>query len=111
MGSLSTAKNIARVVRVVGEQAGRNRVFGAVLSGARATVASFAHVLHILWLEVTGFIFLILGMMGAAAGVHEYHRSVIGQANMDKIWASGIFAVLFVYFGISSFWRARRKRA
>ena len=27
-----------------------------------------------------GFIFLILGMMGAAAGVHEYHRSVIGQA-------------------------------
>jgi len=52
MGSLSTAKNIARVVRAVGEQAGRNRVFGAVLSGARATLSSFAHVLHILWLEV-----------------------------------------------------------
>jgi len=110
MGSLSTAKNIARVVRVVGEQAGRNRVLGAVLSGARATLSSFAHVLHILWLEVTGFIFLILGMMGAAAGVHEYHRSGVG-ANMNKIWASGIFAVLFTYFGITSFWRARKKRA
>ena len=111
MGSLSTAKNIARAVRVVVEQAGRNRVVGALLSGARATITSFAHVLHILWLEVTGFIFLSLGFIGAMAGVREYQRSVLGAANMNKVWASAIFAGLFAYFGITSFWRARKKRA
>jgi hypothetical protein len=110
MGSLSSAKNIARAVQVVAGQVQRNRLLSAALSGVRATVASFTHIFHILWLEVTGFIFLILGMMGAAAGVHEYHRSGLGQANATKLWVSGIFAVLFVYFGVSSFWRARKKR-
>lgn len=104
------AKKIGLAVRLVTEHAGRNRMTGALLSGARATAASFGRVFHILWLEVTGFIFLSLGMIGAAAGVHEYHKSGVGPVNMNKIWAAGVFTVLFAYFGITSFWRARRKR-
>ena len=96
---------------MVAEQAGRNRIVGALFSGARATIASFTHVFHILWLEVTGFIFLSLGFIGAMAGVREYHKSGLAAANMNKVWASGLFAVLFAYFGVTSFWRARKKRA
>jgi hypothetical protein len=74
-------------------------------------VASVGKVLHVLWLEVTGFIFLCLGLMGAGAGVHEYRKYGLGSGDPNKIWAAGIFTLLFAYFGISSFWRARRKRA
>jgi hypothetical protein len=109
MGSLSSAKNVMRVARALGAQAGKSRTAGAFLSGARATLASFSHIFHILWLEVTGFVFLVLGVIGAAAGVQEYHRA--GQSNPNKIAAAAVFAVLFAYFGISSFWRARKKRA
>ena len=84
---------------------------GALLSGFRATAASAGKVLHVLWLEVTGFIFLCLGLIGAAAGLREYHKYGLGSGNPNKIWAAGVFAVLFAYFGITSFWRARRKRA
>jgi|SRR5450432_204798 len=111
MGSVSTAKKVAWVVQVVVGQAKRSRVGGALLSGAQATAASVSKVLHVLWLEVTGFIFLCLGLMGAGAGLREYHKYGAGSGDLNKILAAGIFAVLFAYFGISSFWRARRKRA
>ncbi|SRR6266446_5425635 len=111
MGSVSSAKKIAWLVRTFAGQARRSRVGGAVLSGVRATVASVGKVLHVLWLEVTGFIFLCLGVVGAGAGLHEYRKYGLGSGDPNKIWAAGIFTVLFAYFGISSFWRARRKRA
>jgi hypothetical protein len=110
MGSVSSAKRIAWAVQMVSGKVQRSRFGGAVLSGVRATVASVGSVLHVLWLEVTGFIFLCLGLMGAGAGVREYHRYGLGSGNLNKIWAAGIFTALFAYFGISSFWRARRKR-
>jgi hypothetical protein len=110
MGSVSTLKKIALAARLVAGRVSRTRVGGAWLSGARVTAASFGRILHVLWLEVTGFIFLCLGMMGALAGVHEYHKSGMAPVNMNKVWMAGIFAGLFAYFGISSFWRARRKR-
>lgn len=110
MGSVSSAKKIAWAVQMVSAKAQRNRLGGAVLSGVRATAASLGKVLHILWLEVTGFIFLCLGLIGLGAAVHEYHKYGMGLGNLNKIWAAGLFAVLFAYFGITSFWRARRRK-
>jgi hypothetical protein len=110
MGSINTAKKVAWAVQTVVGQAKRSKVGGALLSSFRVTAGSFSKIAHVLWLEVTGFIFLCLGLMGAGAGVREYHRYGAGAGSLNKIWAAGIFAVLFAYFGISSFWRARRKR-
>src|SRR6266566_3231918 len=104
MGSVSTAKKIAWAVQVAKGQAKRSRVGGALLSGVRATAATVGKVLHVLWLEVTGFIFLCLGLMGAGAGVREYHNYGLGSGNLNKVWAAGIFAVVFAYFGVTSFW-------
>jgi hypothetical protein len=110
MGSVATTKKIVLAVQVVARQVGRTRIGAALLSGARVTAASVGKVLHVLWLEVTGFIFLCLGLIGAGAGLREYHRYGLGSGNLNKIWASGIFALLFAYFAVTSFWRARRKR-
>jgi len=110
MGRVSTTKKIVLAVQVVARQAGHTRIGKALLSGARVTAASVGKILHVLWLEVTGFIFLCLGLMGAGAGLREYHRYGVGSGNLNKIWASGIFALLFAYFAVTSFWRARRKR-
>ncbi len=111
MGSVSTAKKVAWAVQMVSGKAQRSRLGGAVLSGVRATAVSVGKVVHILWLEVTGFIFLCLGLMGLGAAMREYHRYGAGSGNPNKIWAAGLFAVLFAYFGITSFWRARRRKA
>src|SRR5258705_5219196 len=110
MGSGSTARKVAWAVQAVAGQARRSRVAGALLSGARATAASVGKVLHVLWLEVTGFIFLCLGAIGAAAGAREFYKPEAGAPNFNKVWAAGLFAALFAYFGVSSFWRARKKR-
>jgi hypothetical protein len=110
MGSVSTTKKIVLAVQVVARQAGHTRIGKALLFGARVTAASVGKILHVLWLEVTGFIFLCLGLMGAGAGLREYHRYGLGSGNLNKIWASAIFALLFAYFAVTSFWRARRKR-
>jgi hypothetical protein len=110
MGSVSTTKKIVLAMQVVARQAGHTRIGKALLSGARVTVGSVGKILHVLWLEVTGFIFLCLGLMGAGAGLREYHRYGMGFGNLNKIWASALFALLFAYFAVTSFWRARRKR-
>jgi len=110
MTRVSTAKKIALAVRVLAQQAEHSRIGGALLSGARATAASVGKVLHVLWLEVTGFIFLCLGAIGAAAGAREFYKPEAGAPNFNKVWAAGLFAALFAYFGVSSFWRARKKR-
>src|SRR4030088_3408824 len=98
MGRVSTTKKIVLAAQVVARQAGRTRIGKTLLSGARVTAASIGKVLHVLWLEVTGFIFLCLGLMGAGAGLREYHKYGMGSGNLNKIWASGIFALLFAYF-------------
>ena len=111
MGSVSTAKKVVQVARVLADHAANSRLGGAVLSGVRATASSVGKVLHVLWLEVTGFIFLCLGVIGATAGAHEFYKTGANGPNMSKVWAGGLVAALFAYFGITSFWRAHKRRA
>lgn len=111
MGSVSTAKKVVLAARVLADHAAHSRLGRAVLSGARATASSVGKVLHVLWLEVTGFIFLCLGVIGATAGAREFYKTGVGGPNMGKVWAGGLVAALFAYFGITSFWRAHKRRA
>ena len=59
MANTSTAQKLGVAARIAGEQVKRSRTFGALVSGARATLSHFGSVLHQLWLEVTGFVFLV----------------------------------------------------
>src|SRR5258706_16027961 len=110
MTRVSTAKKIALAVRVLAQQAEHSRIGGALLSGARATAASVGKVLHVLWLEGTGFIFLCLGAIGAAAGAREFYKPEAGAPHFNKVLGAGLVGGLFCHFGVFSVWRAPKKR-
>jgi hypothetical protein len=97
------------VARVAGQQAGRNRMLNAMMGAARTTARSFAHVLHLLWLEVTGVVFLVMALSFAGASVKEYGKYHAGQIGVGRVAVAIVFAVTFAWFGLSSFWRVRRK--
>ncbi len=67
-------------------------------------------VARVLWLEVTGFMFLSLAVIGAAAGVREYLRYVHGRSGPGKMIVAAVFTLMFIYFGVNSFWRSRRPK-
>ena len=64
--------------RVAVELLEHSRMGSAVLAAIRATTHSFGRVLHQLWLEVTGFMFLAIAAIGAMAGVREYGKYQFG---------------------------------
>lgn len=98
------------LLRVAGTKTGENRWVRAVYRAGSVTVQSTARVLHVLWLEMTGLFFLILAFVGAAAAVREYHRHSAGSASIGKVLLAATFAALFSYFGVSSFWRSRKRK-
>lgn len=97
------------LLRVAGRKTGENRLVRALYRGGSVTIRNVGRVLHVLWLEVTGLFFLALGVVGAAAAAREYHRHTNGTGSVGKMLLASMFALLFGYFGVSSFWRSRRK--
>jgi hypothetical protein len=95
--------------RVAGRKTGENRWIRALYQGSRVTLGSVGRVLHVLWLEVTGLLFLTLAAVGGGAAVREYHRYAAGSTGVAKMFLAAAFALAFLYFGISSFMTSRRK--
>jgi len=89
--------------------AARSRRVNAAMSALRATARSFAHVLHLLWLEVIGTLFLAMAALGGVAFVREYAKYAAGRATGSRVALAVGFTLTFAWFGLSSFWRVRRK--
>jgi hypothetical protein len=70
----------------------------------------FAAVARQLWHEITGFIFLAFAVFGAGAVVKEYLAYRAGGVGLNRVELAAGFTLLFGWFGVSSFWRARRPR-
>lgn len=109
MSNVSALKKLGVAARVAGELAGRNRTLSAIMSGVRATLRSFWHAMHQLWLEVTGTLFLFIAAFGAIALVREYTKYHAGHTTASRLAVVACFTVTFAWFGLSSFWRVRRK--
>jgi hypothetical protein len=113
VSQLSAAQKFAAVARVasqvVAQHASRSRMLKAVGSAARATARSCGHVLHLLWLEVTGTIFLSLAAVGLIALSREWGKYQAGHTTAGRLAVAVLFTVTFAWFGLSSFWRVRRK--
>jgi hypothetical protein len=84
---------------------------GAVLQAGRITLRSFGRVLHQLWLEVTGFVFLALAAFGGVALTREFAKYQAGHGEPARFAVALCFCLTFGYFGVSSFWRVRRKKS
>jgi len=111
MVQLSTARKASILARIVTQRVSHTRLAGAVVNAARVTGTHVGRVLHVLWLEVTGFVFLGIALICAAAGFHEYSKYQAGQIGIGKTALAAAVTVMFTWFGISSFWRVRRKRS
>jgi hypothetical protein len=103
-------KKIKLIFRVTTEWLERSRVGGALVAAFRATTRSFGLALHQLWLEATGFTFLAIAAIGAIAGMREYSKYQSGHAaGPGRLLLAVCFTVTFAWFGLSSFWRVKRR--
>jgi len=101
---------IARVGAQVARQlAGRSRMLAAIGEAAQATARSLAHVLGQLWLEATGAVFIFMGGIGGIALVREWTKYQAGHTTPGRVAIAVCFTLTFAWFGVSSFWRVRRK--
>jgi len=104
------ARKIKLIFRAAANLLERSRMGRAALSGIRATAHSVGRVFHQLWLEVTGFMFLAIAAIGALAGMREYGNYQAGHAaGPGRLLLAVCFTISFAWFGLSSFWRVKRK--
>ena len=109
MANVSTARKLGIAARIAGQQVKGSRTLTAVVSGARATLRQFSGVAHQLWLEITGFAFLVFAAGGAIAVVREYNSYHAGKVTSSHLLLAAGFTAVFTWFGITSFWRARAR--
>lgn len=89
--------------RFSSDKALRKRVLRAGVSGAAATLASVGRVLRKLWHEITGFLFICLAVVGGAEVWRKWETH-----ETQKLAVAAAFSAMFLYFGVSGFWRARK---
>lgn len=106
---ISTTRTLGMAARVLGKHVGRTRTFRALKQASRAMAVHFGGVLHQLWLEITGFVFLALSAVGVFALIHEWSKYQASRTNPDRVVLAICFTLMFGWFGLSSFWRVRKK--
>ena len=109
VGQISSLRKVGVALRVIRDMAGRSPRLNAAMCAVRATARSFGHVLHLLWLEVTGTVFLAMATFGGVAFIREYTKYTAGRATAGRLAIAVCFTLTFAWFGLSSFWRAGRK--
>lgn len=87
----------------------RNKVLRATGAGLGATAKAVRRTTHVLWLEVTGFFFIVFAVVCGGAGYRQYEKHLAGKSDMTQVYLAAALALIFVWFGVSSFWKARRR--
>jgi len=82
------------------------------VAAAKSVGKATARATRILILEITGFFFAVFAAMGLAAAWRQWQRIQSGQsAPVSHVIVTLAFVAAFIYFSVSSFWRARRHAA
>jgi hypothetical protein len=110
VAGLSLTRKLQLLAQVAARRTDRSRTVAAVVEAGRVTLRSFGRVLHLLWLEVTGFVFLAMAGIGGIALSREYMKYQAGRTGPGRVAIAVCFCLTFGYFGLSSFWRVRRKK-
>ena len=109
MPEISTARKLGILGRVVSRQAGENRLLRAGFGALKVTAAHVGRVVHLLFLQVAGVFFIAFAAAGGIAGWREYQKWQAGQIGPGKMYLAFGFTALFLWFAVSSFWRAGKK--
>jgi len=101
-----------RGYRILRGTPGRNkRLLRAVQSGVSGFAGPLRKVLHVLFLEVSGLIFLFISLGVISAFLREYRKYAMHETGVERVIVTAAVGAMFFYFGVSSFWRARRRRS
>jgi hypothetical protein len=76
--------------------------------GVGGFLRPFARIGGILWLEVTGAIFFLI-VLFVAQNLWRVRDSYASGPNHGRFLLIAALLVLFLYLGVSAFWRARRR--
>jgi hypothetical protein len=86
----------------------RSELVGKAGRGVGGFLRPFARIGGILWLEVTGAIFLLVALF-IGENLWQVRDSYASGPNHQKFLLIAALLVLFLYLSISAFWRARRR--
>ena len=64
--------------------------------------------LHVLWNEIIGFVFVILALWAVPSAIRNIRQYESNGESLFRVVLSFSFAGLMIYFGITSFLRARK---
>ena len=114
MPKISSIQKASLAVRVAGQQfslaLGKNRWWNGTVAGTKSLMGSFGHIGHILFLEVTGLFFVVMAFLLGRFILIENAKRAAGHGDPLRFWLAVGMVVVFVWFAITSFWKARRKR-
>ena len=82
-------------------------MLAAAFDAGAGFARSAAHGLRGLWLEITGFFFLVFAGLGAIA---LWRESQAPEGNSTRLLFTLAFTLMFAWFGVTSFRRARRRQ-
>jgi hypothetical protein len=111
VSNVSFAQKVGVVARVAANQARGSRTLAALMKGASTAARAFGAVLHQLWLEVIGLVFLAMAGVGGIAFVREYVKYEAGRTTAGRVVVAICFTLTFAWFGVSSFLRVRNKQS
>jgi tryptophan-rich sensory protein len=86
----------------------RNRYIDAGIEAGKVTIAQTTKAAHSLWLQITGFVFCVFSVVGASALWREYQSLQRPWTQDARFLITAVFTLMFAYFGISAFVKARR---
>jgi hypothetical protein len=111
VAGLPINRKLAVAALVIGRIAARNRYVNAAWSAATAVGRTVLRAFHRLALEISAFVFLVFAALGGFAAYREYPSLQSGEASLVRIAIICLFTLVFLWFGLSSLWRARRTAA
>lgn len=76
-------------------------MFSLVKSFFSHVLPSIVRPLHILWNQMIGFVFIVLAVVFG-------YRVIRGKESLGMQLVGAAFVVLIGWYGISSFWKARK---
>jgi hypothetical protein len=67
-------------------------------------IPGIARPIHILWNQVIGFLFIVLALVPVPGAIRSFGK----EGSIARLALTIPFVLLMGWFGVSSFWRARK---
>lgn len=93
---------------MAGRGASKSRIFRGIYSGVSTAWRSISRVLHLLFLQIVGLVFCLFAVSMAVRIPRAYRERLAGSGTQE-FYLLSILSVVFLWFGLTSFWRARRR--